>query len=305
MTLNCSLEPHENCNKKSSVWQVVVTIFIIIISTIGNFLVVFAIYRYRSLRTISNLIILNLSIADLLFSLTRPLITAFMWTEDKIVMFSPLCSFSAVMAQLLSHVSMFSLVFISFERFLATNYPLKHRTIFTKKAVKIGLLVVWLFGIVLCGVFFTTGRYMYIKEFDHCMVDVRKKKQWLVVVCLGFPLPLVILLCCNVFIVKAVLKSKRFVSEHSAASPRKNVGFCKEHRTSLLATTIIGMFILLWSPYFIAASSLTFEIFSLPKKFVSTSLLLAVTNASVNPFIYGLMNKNFRTAFKKIVSKRN
>jgi hypothetical protein len=177
MTLNCSLESHENCNKKSSVWQVVVTIFIIIISTIGNFLVVFAIYRYRSLRTISNLIILNFSIADLLFSLTSPLITAFMWTEDKIVMFSPLCSFSAVMAQLLFHVSMFSLVFISFERFLATNYPLKHRTIFTKKAVKIGLLVVWLFAIVLCGVFFTTGRYMYIKEFDHCMVDVRKKKR--------------------------------------------------------------------------------------------------------------------------------
>jgi hypothetical protein len=101
-------------------------------------------------------------------------------------------------------------LFIRFERFLATNYPLKHRSIFSKKAVKIGLLVIWIFVTIQCGVVFLTPRYVYIEEFYHCMLDVENSKEMaLMVFHLGYLLPLLILICCNVLIMKAVLKSRR------------------------------------------------------------------------------------------------
>ena len=306
MALNTSFESDANFDYESTVRQVI-SVFLIIMSGIGNPLVVCAIYRFRSLRTISNLIILNLSITDLLFSLITVPVTIFMLAEDKSTNSSGLCVFAGVTAELLCTVSIYTLVFISFERFLATNYPMKHRSFFTKEVVKIGILVIWVFVTIQCGVVFLTTRYVYIEEFYHCILDFGNSKEApLMVFHLAYLLPLLILICCNVLIVKAVLKSRRFASEHSAASQRNNVGFCKEHQASLLTITIIVVFLILWTPYCIAASSLAFEIFSLPKEFMFASLLLAMASASVNPLIYGVMNKNFRTAFKKIiVCKRN
>jgi hypothetical protein len=165
-------------------------------------------------------------------------------------------------------------VFISFERFLATNYPLKHRSIFSEKAVKIGIFAIWIIVTIQCGVVFLTTRFVYIEEFYHCMLDLENSKEMAsMVLHLGYLLPLLILICRNVLIIKAVLKSRRFVLEHAAASQRNNFGFCKQHRASLLTITIVVVFLILWTPYFIVGSSLAFEIVSLPKEFISASLL--------------------------------
>ena len=311
MMLNDSSESGATTDHKSTshhkVHQVILMSFIIIISTAGNSLIVIAICRFRSLRTISNLIILNLSISDLLFSVTVAPLNVFILFIDKLTVFGPLCSFAGVIAELLCLVSIYTMVFISFERFLATNYPLKHRSIFTTNAVKIGLLVIWLIPTALCGATFLTPRYVHIENFHHCMLDMENSKEaTMVLIHLGYFVPLLILVCCNVLIIKAVLKSRRFASEHAAASQRNKVGFCKEHQASLLTITIIVVFLFLWSPYFIVASSLAFKIYSLPKKVMYASLLLAMANTTSNPLIYGVMNKNFRIAFKKIIiCKRN
>ena len=209
MALNTSFESDANFDYESTVRQVI-SVFLIIMSGIGNPLVVCAIYRFRSLRTISNLIILNLSVTDLLFSLITVPVTIFMLAEDKSTNSSGLCVFAGMTAGLLGTASIYTLVFISFERFLATNYPLKHRSIFSKKAVKIGLLVIWIFVTIQCGVVFLTTRYVYIEEFYHCMLDVENSKEMaLMVFHLGYLLSLLILICCNVLIMKAVLKSRR------------------------------------------------------------------------------------------------
>ena len=136
MVLNSSesgATTHHKSTSHDKAQQTILVSFIIIISTVGNSLVVIAIYRFRSLRTISNLIILNLSITDLLFSLTAAPLNVFMLFIDKLTVLGPLCSFSGVLGELLCLVSIYTMVFISFERFLATNYPLKHRFIFTLK----------------------------------------------------------------------------------------------------------------------------------------------------------------------------
>ena len=139
------------------------------------------------------------------------------------------------------------------------------------------------------------------------MLDMDNSKEaTMVMIHLGYFVPLLILVCCNVLIIKAVLKSRRFASEHAADSQRNNVGFCKEHQASLLTITIIVVFLFLWMPYFIAASSLASKIFSLPKQFIYASFLLAMANTCANPLIYGVMNTNVRIAFKKImICKRN
>ena len=302
MVLDNSSENDAIAYNKSTV-RLVTSVFLVIISTIGNSLVMIAIYRFPNLRTISNLIILNLSITDLLFSLVVIPANASMWLTDKLNMSSAFCNFIGVTGELLPLVSIYSLVFISFERFFATSYPLYHRSMFTKTTVKIGVSVIWLFCTTVCCITAITGRYIYIEGFFHCIFDWGDNKVvTMVLTQLYFTLPLLVLVCCNVLIIKAVVKSKKFLSRHAAAPP-SNVGFFKENQTSLLTIAVIVVFLMLFTPYILACHSLAFKGFSLPKKMMSAALLLAVSNASVNPFIYGVMNKHFRTAFKKIVCK--
>ena len=302
---NSSADSGAVVHHKSTVRQVVaVFLFIIIISTTGNSMVVIAIYRFHNLRTISNLIILNLSITDLLFSLLVIPSNASTWFTERSNSPTLLCSFIGVSGELLSLVSIYSLVFISLERFLATSYPLKHRSKFTKTTVKIVISVIWLFSTIVCCCTIITGRYIYMENFFHCVLDWGSSKvMTLVLTQIYFTLPLLLLVCFNVFIVKAVLKSRRFLSRHAAATP-PIVGFFKEHQTSLLTVAIIAVFLILWTPYFFACCSLALKHFRLLKEFMSAALLLVVSNASVNPFIYGVMNNHFRTAFKTIICMR-
>lgn len=304
MVSNYSSELSANLHYKSTVRQVV-SVFFIIISTIGNSLVLFAIYRFRSLRTISNMIIFNLSITDLLFSLAVVPVMTFAWSKNKSTISSSLCSVIGFEGQLLSLVSIYTLAFVSVERFLATNYPLRHRSIFTRKVVKIGLLFIWIFSTLVCVVSFITERFVYIEKFYHCMLDWENSKEFaLVLFGLAYVFPLLSLLCCNVLIIKAVWKSRRFMSAHTSGSSRNGAGFFKGHRTTLLTVAVIVAFILLWTPYFTGGSSLTLKFFSLPKEFMSTAFLLVCANGAFNPLIYGVMNKNLRSAYSKILCKR-
>ena len=152
-----------------------------------------------------------------------------------------------------------------------------------------------------CALGLIRKRYLYLANFYHCILDWKNSKVVLLAFGqLAFFLPWLVLVLCNAFILKAVLKSRRFLSEHAAASSR-NVGLVKQHRTSVLTITIIVVFLLQWLPYCVAGLSLAVQVFSLPKEFMFFAFLLAISNVLVNPIIYGVMNKNFRVAFRKIL----
>ena len=148
--------------QENLLFRQLIAVFFVIIAVSGNCLVLIAIYRFRRLRTISNFIILNLSITDLLFSLTASPTIIYMWSRQHVKESNGLCIFIGVEAVFLSGVSIYTLVFVSIERFLATNYPLKHRSAFTKKTVKIGFLVIWIFSAALCSATIITGRGLFI-----------------------------------------------------------------------------------------------------------------------------------------------
>ena len=65
-------------------------------------------------------------------------------------------------------------------------------------------------------------------------------------------------------------------------------------------------FLLLWMPYSVAGVSLALGTFSLPKEVMLASLMLAIASYSVNPVIYGVMNKKFsRCFYENHIGKKN
>lgn len=75
----------------------------------------------------------------------------------------------------------------------------------------------------------------------------------------------------------------------------------RQHRATITLFIIVGVFTVCWLPYFILFTIL-------PMKIVSTSVLvddivlwMGYLNSFANPFVYGMTNREYRTAFRKLL----
>ncbi|VDK62759.1 unnamed protein product [Cylicostephanus goldi] len=83
---------------------------------------------------------------------------------------------------------------------------------------------------------------------------------------------------------------------------REKISVAKEKRAAKTIAVIIFIFSFCWLPFFCAYVILPFcETCSLHPKVNQAFTWLGYINSSLNPFLYGILNIEFRTAFKKIL----
>lgn len=284
-----------------------------ITAIMGNLLVLKAIHRFRRLRTYSNTIICNLSLADVLFSTFVAPMNAFYWSQEKLQPNSFTCHVTGVGALLFGISSIYTLVFVSIERFLATSYPLKHRQVFSTKVIGIGLMIIWLSTLAICLLSFAVSKYKYIESFYHCIAAWDESLAYTVtIICVGNVLPMLVLIYCNVRVFK-VIRDRTKLSKIRMSRSVKNRNRDKvkamkssQKRASFIVMIIISVFVICWTPYSMSMLCLAIDGCRLPPEFMSASVVLTIANGSFNPLIYGLLNKNFRRAFAELLhlSKR-
>ncbi|XP_046847953.1 melatonin receptor type 1A-like [Xenia sp. Carnegie-2017] len=280
-----------------------------ITALMGNLLVLKAIHRFRRLRTYSNTIICNLSLADVLFSTFVAPINAFYWSQEKLQPSSFTCHVTGVGALLFGISSIYTLVFVSIERFLAITYPLKHRQVFSTKVIGIGLMIIWLSTLAICLLSFAVSKYKYIESFYHCIAAWDESLAYTVtIICVGNVLPMLVLIYCNVRVFK-VIRDRRKLSKIRMTNPNRdkvNAMKSSQKRASFIVMIVISVFVISWTPYCLSMLCLAIDGCRLPPWFMSASVVLTIANGSFNPLIYGLLNKNFRRAFAELLhlSKR-
>ncbi|CAF0857945.1 unnamed protein product [Didymodactylos carnosus] len=124
-------------------WMIIILyIIVFIVGTVGNVLICIVIQRNRSMRTVTNMFIMNLAIADVLilvFCLPPTVIQDVTKTWFFGLFF---CKFTVSIS-----VSVLTLLAISVERYYAIVYPLKFTG--TKQRARIVLFGVWILSILL------------------------------------------------------------------------------------------------------------------------------------------------------------
>ena len=279
-------------------------LFLTLVALFGHTLVFLAFYRERKLRTLQNIIIINLSVADFLFSAIVPSTHVVRLLRREETLSETPCYVTGVASMLLCLASINTLTFISIERFMATNYPIKHRRYFDLKLVKVVLAIIWCWSAILSAFPFLTTKYVFLKRFFHCSPDWAKNlATTLTLVILGIGSPLVILIYCNFHIVYA-LRQSRQIHTNNTNRDISNARYKRERQMSVLTFVVVVTFAICWAPYSAAMLCLARGNCGFSEDFMFLALMLSILNSSCNPVIYGLLNKNFRNAFKNIITCR-
>ena len=272
-----------------------------LVSALGNALVLYIIFKYKRLKTITNYLIASLAAADLLVGIVgipMVIVNNFGIPRDFYG-----CLFGNCVIVIFTQISVFSLVGIAIERFIAVKYAIFHRQHFNSNTVRIVILICWISGAVV-GSVPMFGFHSGPREIAECAFILVIDMEYMVYFnFFGFILvPLVIIFATYFYIFKVIWGRAKTVSNISSnpAENTQKVSMAKEQKAATKIFVVIVLFAVCWLPLHIMnAVSLLAGKFNADA--TTIGVYLSHLNSMLNPFLYAYTNPRFKEAFKKVL----
>lgn len=310
--------------------ETVIMVLITTAATFGNLMVCWAVFRNKRLRTIPNIYVVTLAISDILMAtfcmpLSVEVLITSKWTKSFDV-----CQFQGFFSFFFAFTSLQIMTAMAINRYYRVVKPAKYGKYFTVRrtiasvaivmalaSVGAGLHLVcnWAiytihYGKVICFTTFKTPGHQkgYIAFLDACYITF----------------PVLVITICYTKIFRAVNVHKKSLfkgrrkrtdvqgndGETSAKGTQENqqgkppklqINVEEVKITKTLFVTVLG-FITCWSPIAIIdlINSYSTHTFSFPRQVFLLWIYMGYGSSSLNPFIYGILNRSFRNEFLRI-----
>ena len=257
------------------------------VGTLGNSLVLLAVYNLKNHRKIPDLFITSLASSDIsvcalylpmmIFSLNHGALST-----DQYIIFDSVKSFLGHASMVASATNMFA---VTVDRVIAIRFPFKYVNVMTTRNTLAGIVVVWLVAL-------TYGALHardFISRFYVSMYNLSILFTTLIM---------------YIYIFFAAKRQENRVQNIPAGS----YAVAAEKKVAKTIFIVVGTYTLCWAPLFLFPAFV--QPFKNPllfrKGFLWIQILLAI-NSAVNPYIYCIRSKKYRTAFCKIlrIQRRN
>ncbi|XP_018971583.1 C-C chemokine receptor type 9-like [Cyprinus carpio] len=270
---------------------------IVILGAVGNSLVVW-IYTYSKnrLKSMTDVYLLNLALADLFFLCTLPF-----WAADSIFGWtfgSALCKIVSAIYKINFFSSMFLLTCISVDRYIVIVQTTKAQNSKRDRLLysKLICVFVWLLAAVISIPEFLFARLKMNEEGNNiCMMvywyNENNQTKILVLalqICMGFCIPLIVMIFCYANIIRTLLKTRNF----------------EKHKALRVILAVVAVFVISQLPYngllvFEAtqAANMTITNCEEVKRFdIAGQVMksLAYMHSCLNPFLYAFVGVRFR-----------
>lgn len=286
MSSNSSTESPEKYDEIHIALSCTFVVLIILLAIFGNVFVILAFKRFRRLRHVTNYFVASLAVTDILVALiSMPVWVAHIISGPSLFLNKPLLQqLWTVTDIMVSVASIWHLTFVSIDRHLCITGPLLYHTRMTSKRGIIILVTIWCYSIVVASL----GPTFWNRDL-----------YTLVIVVLNYAVPVIIILFAYVNIFRAARHQAKQIDMTINGKSRR-FSLSAELKAAKTLGVVIGAFIVCWSPFF--ALNLNYYICRCPPPplIVSVAKWMHYGNSMLNPLIYGLMNKDFRYAFRKL-----
>ena len=255
---------------------------LMLISILGNALVLAAIIRTPSIRSTLHMIMLcSLAVADFLVGLiAQPINIAEQLTEDRIVNY-----LVGLTGPFLCVVSLMTITAITVDRFLALHYHMRYTTIVTESRVKYTLILIWLINFLLSGFIFWFRR---VHKFVVAIVSI---------ICLLICMASYVRIYCFIRRHQLQIKAQQQAVQRSDAQGG-NLNVERLKRSAMNTFVFFIVLIICYFPMYVLLTLLGLSIKDSQHEwqFAITAVFM---NSSINPFLYCWRLRELRTAVVK------
>ncbi|XP_008587588.1 PREDICTED: neuropeptides B/W receptor type 1, partial [Galeopterus variegatus] len=273
------------------------------VGLVGNSAVLYVLLRTPRMKTVTNLFILNLAIADELFTLVLPInIADFLlrrWPFGELM-----CKVIVTIDQYNTFSSLYFLTVMSADRYLvvlatAESRPVAGRTYGAARAVS---LAVWGFVTLVVLPFAVFAQLDDEQGRRQCvLVFPQPEAFWwrasrLYTLVLGFAIP-VSSICVLYTTLLCRLRAMRLDSQAKALGRAKR-------RVTLLVVAILAVCLLCWTPYHLSTVVvLTTDLPQTPLVIAMSYFItsLSYANSCLNPFLYAFLDDSFRRSLRQLI----
>jgi hypothetical protein len=307
--------------------EIVILILIIIFAILGNTLVLVATWRDKSLHQPNKYFVACLAVADLLVGMILvPLrLHQLVNKENGGITSIHLCRFYFWIDVFLETASIYTLMFISFDRYLKISQPLQYKSrMTTSTSLKI-IFIIWLIAATYAtldmfpyadspGIFISTTGCFAINKIFATFIAVS-----------AFFLPTTIMLVMYTLIFLVAHKRQKMLRNgalgQTSNNPNQRSAFLRDLKVIRMLLVVVGVFIFCWGPLFVCLLIYyyrTNDIFLLSwycdehscKNIVYLIMvllrlmsILPLLNSIFNPLIYAWLDQKYKEAFKHLFQR--
>ncbi|MED6246274.1 hypothetical protein ATANTOWER_015279 [Ataeniobius toweri] len=290
----------------STDWQLIHTIvppYIFILSLFGllfNSFVLAVFVAHKDRLTVAEIYLSNLALADFLLLCGLPfwamyILNRFNWSYGD-----ALCKLINSNIVLNFYTSIYTLVMISIDRYLALVKTMKARWLRRTLYAKIMCFILWLLGLFLSLPTIINRKVKFIEEYNttSCVLDYTHESSWklahqILMNMLGFMLPLLMIVFSSWNITKALAQRTENAAFHNF----------NDTKATVLVYAVTLLFLLCWGPFQIFTFLDTLcDVKVLDRALWShtvsigeqVSVYLAFLNSMLNPLLYVFSGQYFR-----------
>ncbi|KAM4808086.1 adenosine receptor A2a [Rhinophrynus dorsalis] len=291
---------------------IVLEVAIAVLAILGNVLVCWAVCINSNLQNATNYFVVSLAAADIAVGILAipfaiAISTGFCATFHA-------CLFIACFVLVLTQSSIFSLLAIAADRYIAIRFPLRYNSLVTSRRANAIIAICWLLSFVI-GLTPMLGWHKEMPPAENssqcgspmleCLFESVVTMDYMVYynffACVLVPLLLMLGIYLRIFMAARhqlkQMELKVICGERSRSTLQREV-----HAAKSLAI-IVGLFALCWLPLHIINCFTLFceTCYRPPLWLMYLAILLSHTNSVVNPLIYAYRIREFRHTFRKIL----
>lgn len=294
-------------------WHKILGLVMIILGLmgwIGNGVVVYVFLLTPSLRTPSNLLVVNLAFSDFIMMIIMSPPMVINCYYETWVLGPLMCDIYAMVGSLCGCASIWTMSAIAFDRYNVIVKGMAGKPLTIKKAL-LEILIIWLFASV-WTILPMVGWNRYVPEgnmtscgTDYLTKDWLSKSYILVYSIFVYYTPLLTIIYSYYFIVSTVAAHERGMREQAkkmnvqSLRTGDNQNISAEVKLAKVALMTISLWFMAWTPYLVINYTGIFGGANISPLFTIWGSLFAKANAIYNPIVYGISHPKYRAALKE------
>ncbi|KAF7199608.1 adenosine A2a receptor a [Nothobranchius furzeri] len=296
----------------ASAIYIILELLIAVFSVLGNVLVCWAVCLNSNLQTITNFFVVSLAVADIAVGVLAIPFAIVISTGFCFNFFG--CLFIACFVLVLTQSSIFSLLAIAVDRYIAIKIPLRYNSLVTGQRARSIIAICWAFSIII-GLTPMMGWHKLPRSSNEtcspglirCLFEEVVDMEYMVYfnffACVLIPLLLMLAIYLCIFM--AARHQLKLIEMKACHGEKSRSTLQKEVQAAKSLAIIVGLFAICWLPLHIINCFTLFcpQCQRPPLWIMYVAIILSHANSVVNPFIYAYRIREFRQTFRKIIRR--